>query len=348
MSKPLITISIPVFNEAENVGRLLERLDAFTGTEPGYDFEFLFTDNASDDDTFALLAEAAKKDKRIRVLRFSRNFGFQRSIMENFLQARGVAAIQIDADLQDPPELMSKFLRKHECGYKVVYGVRRHRQEGMVSHLFRRAGYWTLHQLSEVEMPRDAGDFRLIDRVVIEHLRSVSDRTPFLRGLIASIGYPQIGIVYDRERRIAGKSKFRFFALLRIGIDGICSQSTRLLQFITIFALFIGALTMLIALIYILVFIFNPDSLPAGFTTIVLMQLAAISLNALFMGIIGEYIGRTYNNGRGLPFTIIERSIGESPPFVSADTIERPSDNSPPSMDNRASVVLPENLVKGS
>lgn len=309
MPDRLITISIPVYNEADNVDRLLSRLSAFAATEPAYDFEFLFTDNASTDETFEKLAAAAEHDPRIRVLRFSRNFGFQRSIFANYLDARGAAAIQIDADLQDPPEVMSQFLRKWEEGYKVVYGIRRKRQESAVTNGMRKLGYWALHRLSEVELPRDAGDFRLIDRVIIEHLREMDDHTPFLRGLIATIGYPQTGIVYDRDRRTAGNSKFKFWALMRIGFDGICSQSTKLLQLITVFSVLIMIATMILAAGYLVHYLFWADSLPPGFMTTVILQLMTIAINALFLGIMGEYIGRTYNNVRGLPLTIVERRI---------------------------------------
>jgi len=309
MRNKLITISIPVYNEAGNLERLLARLSAFAATEPGYDFEFLFTDNASEDDTFALLAVAAERDPRIRVLRFSRNFGFQRSILANYLEARGGAAIQIDADLQDPPEIMSQFLRKWEEGYKVVYGIRRKRQESALANGIRKLGYWVLNRLSEVDLPRDAGDFRLIDRVIIEHLRQMGDRTPFLRGLIATIGYPQTGVVYDRDKRIAGASKFKFWALMRIGFDGICSQSTKLLQLITVFSVLIMVATLFVAAGYLVHYLFWAESLPPGFMTTVILQLMTIALNALFLGIMGEYMGRTYNNVRGLPLTIVERRI---------------------------------------
>jgi dolichol-phosphate mannosyltransferase len=326
MNRRLITISIPVYNEAGNVDRLLSRLSAFAATEPKYDFEFLFTDNASKDETFEKLAEAAGRDPRIRVLRFSRNFGFQRSILANYLEARGDAAIQIDADLQDPPEIMSQFLRKWEEGYKVVYGIRRKRQESPLSNGIRKLGYWALHRLSEVDLPRDAGDFRLIDRLIIEHLRQIGDRTPFLRGLIATIGYPQTGILYDRDKRVAGESKFRFWALMRIGFDGICSQSTKLLQLITVFSVFIMVATLLIAAGYLVFYLVSESSPPPGFMTTVILQLLTIAINALFLGIMGEYIGRTYNNVRGLPLTIVERRIEplnpqrQEPPAIGAGT----------------------------
>lgn len=180
--KRLITISVPVLNEADNVKPLMERLRAVADVHSRYDFEFLFTDNASRDATFERLAGEARLDNRVRVLRFTRNFGFQTSILTNYLNAKGDAAIQIDADLQDPPELFDEFLAAWEQGYKVVYGIRRSRPENAALRLGRKLFYRGLASLSDVELPVDAGDFRLIDRAVIEDLRQVRDDAPYIVG----------------------------------------------------------------------------------------------------------------------------------------------------------------------
>ncbi|MBM3643142.1 MAG: glycosyltransferase family 2 protein [Alphaproteobacteria bacterium] len=305
----LITISIPVYNEAGNIARLLERLDAVAAAETAYDFEFLFTDNASEDETYRLLADAARRDRRVRVVRFSRNFGFQRSILTNFLLARGDAAVQIDADLQDPPELIRRFLELWAQGYRVVYGVRRGRAESVVLSGLRKLYYRVVRSLSEVELPNDAGDFRLIDRSIIEHLRTVSDKNPYLRGLIAALGHRQIGVEYDRDERRAGKSKFNAGRLVRLGIDGIVSQSTAPLRYITIFGFLLSALTGLVAVLYLAYWAFTWRTIPPGFTTLVLLQLVTIGLNAALMGVLGEYLARVAENVRGHPFVVIESTI---------------------------------------
>jgi polyisoprenyl-phosphate glycosyltransferase len=316
-SKPaaskLITISIPVLNEEGNIGPLLARLKAMAASEPGYDFEFLFTDNASTDRTFEVLAEHAAVDPRIRVLRFSRNFGFQRSILVNYLNARGAAAIQIDADLQDPPELLPSFIRAWENGYKVVYGIRKRRPENFIKHGLRKAYYRLVSWLSEVEVPKDAGDFRLIDRILIEELRKLTEQSLYLRGYIASAGYPQTGIPYDRTARTSGASKFKFFQLVELGIDGITSQSTRPLRLITLFGVTISAVSFSFALYYLIYFIVAQPELPAGFTTLVILSLVSLGLMSFFIGIIGEYVGRVFNNTRGLPLAVVEHKI-EAPP----------------------------------
>lgn len=305
----LVTISVPVLNEADNLEALLERLSAFAAGEPKYRFEFLFTDNASTDRTFEILSEKAVTDPRIRVLKFSRNFGFQISILMNYLNAKGAAAVQIDADLQDPPELISDFLRAWEEGYKVVYGVRKRRPEFFLTHWARKIYYRLVTWLSETDLPVDAGDFRLIDRRIIEELRAIKDQTPYLRGVIANMGYAQRGIPYDRTRRTAGRSKFQFGGLLSLAVDGITSQSTKPLRLLTLFGFFVCLLSILGVLYYLGNFVFSPDATPNGFTTLTLIGLVSVGINSLFVGIVGEYVGRIFNNTRGLPLALIDKRI---------------------------------------
>ena len=308
-TRKLITISIPVFNEEGNIDGLLRRIGAVAEKNADYDFELLFTDNCSTDNTFAKLAEHASCDARIRVLRFSRNFGFQRSILTNLLNSKGAAAILIDADLQDPPELVTDFLRHWERGYKVVYGIRRRRVENPLMQLARRAHYRLIQALSETDVPLGAGDFRLVDRIVIEDLRTYTDKTPYLRGIIASIGYPQIGIPYDRSDRVVGKTKFNLQDLIRLSFDGICSQSTKPLQYITLFGFITSIMSLLLIVIYLIEYFISDSRGARGFTTLVLLVLVSISINAIFIGLIGEYVGRIYNNVRGGPPTIIADRI---------------------------------------
>jgi polyisoprenyl-phosphate glycosyltransferase len=309
-AKPkLITISIPVFNEEKNIGPLLTRLRAVAASKPEYRFEFLFTDNASSDGTFEQLAEEARRDGRIRVLRFTRNFGFQPSILANYLNARGAAAIQIDADLQDPPELIPEFLATWESGYRVVYGIRKARPENLLVTGARKLYYRILYRLSEVQVPVDAGDFRLIDRAIIEHLRAVKDNSPYLRGIIAQLGYPQIGIPYDRTERKAGKSKFGLTSLLRLAVDGISSQSSKPLEFITLFGFVLSFLSIAAAIFYLIWFFLAERVSSPGFTTLVILILLSTGMNAAFVGLLGEYIGRIFRNTREIPGPIIHQRI---------------------------------------
>jgi polyisoprenyl-phosphate glycosyltransferase len=307
--KRLVTISVPVLNEADNIGPLLERLRAVADTHRRYDFEFLFTDNASTDATFERLAQEARTDNRIRVIRFTRNFGFQASILTNYLNAKGDAAIQIDADLQDPPELFGEFLAAWEQGYKVVYGIRKSRPENPLLRATRKLFYRLLASLSSVDLPVDAGDFRLIDRVVIEDLRQVRDDAPYIRGTIAQLGYQQIGIPYDREQRRRGSSKFHLLALIRFAVDGVCGQSTKPLELITLLGTIFSILSLFGALFYFAWYLFVMRKPPAGFTTLVILILLSTSVQTAFIGLLGEYIGRIFRNTRHIPSPIIDQRI---------------------------------------
>lgn len=306
--RPLITIAIPVFNEVDNIAPLIGRLDTVAQTIPEYKFEFLFTDNASQDGTFERILELSRRDTRIRALRFTRNVGFQQSILTNYLNARGDATIQIDADLEDPPELFPEMLQLWQSGYKVVYGVRRRRQEAFLKTALRKLYYRLLNRLSEVDLPHDAGDFRLIDRVVVDRLRETEDHNPYLRGTISSFGYPQTGIIYDRGKRISGVSKFNFAKLLRLAMDGICSQSTKPLEIITFSGFALSAMSILAAVGYSAWYLTATDVRP-GFTTIVFLILITSGLNMAFLGVLGEYVGRIFRNTRIVPSPIISDRI---------------------------------------
>lgn len=323
-NKKLLSIAVPVYNEAANVEPLLQRLTSVLNDLHGYDYEIVFTDNASVDETFEKLTFVARDNPRVRVIRFSRNFGFQLSILANYLETRGDAAIQIDADLQDPPELIPEMVRLWEQGNKVVYGIRRKRVEGLPSRLARSLGYRVISALSEVDTPRDAGDFRLIDRDVIEALRSTNDHSPYLRGLIASFGFTQTGIHYDREGRKRGFSKFDAFSLVRLGLDGVISQSTKPLEFITFFGFLVSTLSAIGALIYVFMYLIGASG-QEGFTTIVLLVLVTQGFNMAFMGMIGEYVGRIYKNSRTLPVPIIEYRIEhpDAPRRISNASLEK-------------------------
>lgn len=310
MTPPLlISICIPVYNEEDNIEPLYRRVRTLMDKEIRYNFELLFTDNHSDDRTFEKLTELASIDSRVRVIRFSRNFGFQKSIMTNYFNARGVAAIQIDCDLQDPPELISEFLRKWEEGYKVVYGIRRSRPEAWWLHALRRYYYRIVDFISEDYLPHDAGDFRLIDRCIIDELRRINDSQPYLRGLIASMGFRQTGVLYDRDARTAGKSKFNIGRLLSLGLDGILQHSIVPLRIATVLGLVISMFALLGAIYYFVARLFFRGDWPEGLASSSILILFSLGMNAIFLGIIGEYVARIYKNVKKMPFTITECEI---------------------------------------
>lgn len=309
--KKLISIVIPVFNEEQNVQICYKRVAKVTDSLKEYKFEFIFTDNHSDDSTFAELKKIAKKDERVRVFRFSKNFGFQKSIWTAYSKAKGDAAIQLDVDLQDPPELITEFLDNWEKGYRVVYGIRRSRPENFVITKARKAFYRILSSLSEDKIPLDAGDFRLIDRQIIDALVKNRDKQPYLRGAIAAMGFNQLGIPYDRDARKIGNSKFKFSDLVKLSIDGILNHSTIPLRIASFVGLTVAALTTLGVIGVAIARLAFGAEWPAGFASTTVLILVSLSLNAMFLGIIGEYLGRIYKQVKTEHITIIEESIND-------------------------------------
>jgi dolichol-phosphate mannosyltransferase len=308
--KKLISIVIPVFNEQENIEPLHQALvPVLAGLEDRYDFEILFTDNHSTDQTFPILRRLAAQDRRVRALRFSRNFGFQRSILTGYHHARGDAAIQMDCDLQDPPSLIPVFLGKWEEGYQVVYGERTSRKESWWSSTSRKIFYRLIDLLSEDPLPLDAGDFRLVDRCVLHELKSVNDDQPYLRGTIATLGFNQIGIPYDREERRRGQSKFTLRQLFGLALDGILNHSIVPLRIATYLGLLVALCTFGALAFYVIGGLFFARTWPPGFATITVLILASLSLNALFLGVIGEYLGRMYRQMKKGSLTIIQEEI---------------------------------------
>ena len=308
--RKLITICVPVLNEEANIAKLYAAVaELRRSLSDRYRFELLFTDNHSTDGTFALLTELAQRDSDVRVLRFSRNFGFQPSVLTGYLNARGDAVIQLDCDLQDPPALIPRLLELWEAGNQVVYGVRDQRTEGRLLTFTRRCFYRVIHGLSDSELPLDAGDFRLVDRRVIEELARIDDATPYVRGTIATLGFNQVGVPYARAARQAGESKFRMKDLMSLAMDGIFNHSFVPLRLATYVSLTIALATLILILAYVAGRLFFAQSWPPGFATLVVLILLSISLNALFFGILGEYVARIYRQVKKRPLTIVEREL---------------------------------------
>jgi len=305
---PLISITIPVLNESDNIDRLYSRLTAVAERmKDRCNLEFVFSDNHSQDDTWRKLDELAQKDSRVRAVRFAKNVGFQRSILANYMHTRGDAVMQIDADLQDPPEMLEDFFDLWTQGFHVVYGIRCKRKEGTLLNLFRRFGYWVIDKISEHPIPRDVGDFRLIDRKVIEALLHMRTPHPYLRGMIAGLGFNQTGIPYERDARVAGESKFDVSRLVRLGLTAVFNHSSVPLRIASLVGGAMLGISVLGALYYLLLKILHPE-LPQGLASIHILVLFGIGLQSLLLGIVGEYLLRIYLVLRSEPLAIIEQS----------------------------------------
>lgn len=308
MANELISIIIPVFNEEENVERAYEAVSAEL-VKLGHPFEIIFTDNHSTDGTFDKLAALAAKDSRVRVLRFARNFGFHRSILAGYRCARGAAAIQIDCDLEDPPSAFGEFIQLWKAGHDVVVGVRSRRAEGRVMVLMRRAYYRMLHSISDVPHMVDGGDFRLVDRAILDQLRAIDDAQPYVRGLISELARNQIGVNLVRSKRLYGRSKFPLIQLSRLAMNGVFTYSTVPLRLASWFGILVACVASVMTGFYIVAHFISGSGWPAGFATTTVLILFGVSLNALFLGIIGEYVGRIYAQVRKRPSVIVEKSI---------------------------------------
>jgi dolichol-phosphate mannosyltransferase len=308
--KPLVSLVVPVFNEEDNVEAFYA--DVRRVTDPLadlYEFELIFTDNHSTDRTPELLRDLCRADSRIRAYRFSRNFGYQRSILTAYLKCRGDVAIQLDCDLQDPTDLIIEFLARWREGYDVVYGTRVSRLESWKWSLARKVFYRLVDFLSEDPIPNDAGDFRLISRRVIEELRRIDDTRPYLRGTIATLGFNQLGIDYNRGARARGESKFSIYDNVMLALDGIVNQSVVPLRVATYLGVTVSFVTILAILGYVIAYFTVGFRAPAGFTTITTLILASLSINAMLLGILGEYIGRMYLQMKKRSLSIVEREL---------------------------------------
>jgi len=307
----LISIVVPVLNEEHNIralyGALLPVFDALSDR---YNSELIFTDNHSTDRTFEIAAEIAQGDRRVRVFRFSRNFGFQNSILAGYQKARGDAVVQIDCDLQDPPSLILEFVKKWEAGFQVVYGIRKKRKEGWVVTGLRSVFYHLVNWLSEYPLPQQAGDFRLIARPIVEELKKMDEPYPYIRGMIAGMGFNQTGIPYDRQERKHDKSKFNLPRLIGLAVDGILNTSVVPLRVATFTGVAVSLLTCVGVLYYLVAgLLYGREKWPSGFATVIIAVLLSLGLNAFFLGVIGEYLGRVYNHVKKRPTVIIEQCI---------------------------------------
>lgn len=301
-----ISIVIPVYNEAENIDLSYSKITEEIDKHPAYDWEILYCDNHSTDDSFAKMATLCDRDERVKAFKLSRNFGYQKNILTGYLNCTGDAAIQMDCDLQDPPALMLSLVHFWEQGYKVVYGIRKSRKENFFLQTFRKIFYRLIDFLSEYPLPKDAGDFRLIDRVIIDQLKELDDQTPYLRGTITEMGFNQIGFEYDRQERQFGTSKFNFKALMSLALDGVLNHSVLPLRMATWFGLILFFATLLASVGFAIGKIYYGKDWPAGFATLAILLLFSFSVNSLLLGVLGEYIARIFKQTKKRPLSIIE------------------------------------------
>lgn len=309
--KKLITIAIPAYNEERNLPKVEERLRAVL--EPYgdiYDFELLILDNGSRDQTYAVALAICGRDPRYRVVRYSRNFGCEASLCAALDLAKGDAVILLFSDLQDPPELIPSFLQHWEKGTDVVYGKLSKRNDGSwIKTVGARIAYWLIRHLSDCDLPRDATDFRLMDRRVVDVLKTFRENDRYLRGLVHWVGFKQVAVPYNRAPREEGRSSANLIYCIKFALHAIVCFSGRPLELALWAGLFLTCGSVTLGILYIILYFTRPGFLPApppGITTLILFQLFGIGLNSLFLGVIGHYIARVYNQTKKRPLYIVD------------------------------------------
>lgn len=309
--KRKISIIVPVYSEGENVDLIYARVSAlFAGPLVEYDLELIFSDNASEDDTYDRIRKIAGKDPRVKGIRLSRNFGFQANILSGLINATGDAAVQLDADGEDPPEIIPELVAKWMEGYDVVYGIRTNRQESKFLTLQRKLFYRLLRRIADINVPVDAGDFRLIDKRILRLISSrFGEHNPYLRGLISFAGFKQTGIPYKRDVRATGKSKFTFWSYCSLAFDAITSFSHVPLKLVSMIGLAISFLSFFGLVCYV-GFYFAGKIPVRGFATLVLIMLMVAGIQLLSLGVAGEYICRIFDEVKQRPRTIVADSCG--------------------------------------
>ncbi len=304
-----LSLVIPCYNEEEVIHHLRDRL--LSVLEPaGIPYEIVLVDDGSKDKTWSIMDSFAQENSRFKCIRLSRNHGHQLALTCGLDQARGEVVLIMDADLQDPPELLHEMLEKWKQGYDVVYGKRKKRHgESFSKKLFAAAFYRIFAKLTGFEMPQDTGDFRLMDRRAVEALQSLRERHRFIRGMVSWIGFAQTPVFYDRPERYAGVTKYPFRKSLFLAIDAITSFSYAPLRL----ASYVGAAFSALSFVYMIVVIglkFAGINF-SGYTSIMASLLLIGGVQLMFLGIIGEYIGRIFEQGQMRPLYLIDEVVGE-------------------------------------
>ena len=304
-----LSIVIPCYNEEDNLAVLFQRLHAvLEGLNSTY--EIVCVNDGSRDNTLSKLVDFHLRDETIKVVNLSRNFGKEIALTAGLDYASGQAVIPIDADLQDPPELIAALVEKWREGYDVVYATRRSRQgESWLKKITATAFYRTLGNLSRVAIPRNTGDFRLLDRRVIEAIKKMPERTRFMKGMFAWVGYKQTAILFDREPRFQGKTTWNYWNLWNFALDGITSFSMLPLKIWSYLGLIISLISLLYASFLVLRTVIFGIDVP-GYASIMVAVLFFGGIQLITLGILGEYLGRVYEEVKGRPLYFVRDAYG--------------------------------------
>jgi glycosyltransferase involved in cell wall biosynthesis len=310
MDKKLLSIICPVYNEQDNIIMFYERIQKVIEPLNGqYEFEIIFTNNRSTDDSYKIVCNLHKQDKRVNLLTFSRNFGYQASILAGLTHASGDASVVIDVDCEDPPELIWQFIEKWEEGYDVVYGIRKKRQESRVIQWMRNFFYWILHKFGDYEVVMNMAEFSLITRDVRQEILNNKSTFPFLRTEIGYTGFNRIGVDYIRQSRQHGKTHYNFLGMSAFAIGGILSSSTFFLRLSALIGMFLLPMNL------VLLFLDLTEKYSKAFEILVTLDLMYL---VFFMAVLSIYNARIYKDGVQRPVFIVDWKysfLEDSPPL---------------------------------
>lgn len=308
--KKLISVVIPAYNEEAVLDELEKRLKEVMATCSNYDFEVIIVENGSWDSSFEMLSRINKEDPRFKIVQMSRNFGCDGAITAGLKYAKGDAAVIMNADLQDPPEMIPEFIKKWEEGYEIVYGIIQKRiGVSFTRKILSSIAYKIIYHLSNKMIPANVSDFRLIDKKVYTIVNKMEERNKFLRGIIAWTGFKQIGIPFDRPPRFGGGPSANFFAVFKVAINGIFSFSYFPLRAVSVLGIVVSATAFIMGIIEIYLFLMY-GRVVQGFTTLIVVMLFLFGTLFFILGVIGEYIARIYDEVKQRPNFIVKNEIG--------------------------------------
>jgi len=305
---PTISVVVPMLNEKANLPTLYDRLTAVL-TSLGVSYELVMVDDGSTDETHAEIVRLRQQDPCVKYVRLARNFGHQAALTAGLAHASGKAVITIDADLQDPPELISDLFARWQQGFDVVYAIRRHRKESLPKRFAYALFYRLLHRIAPLDIPLDAGDFCLMDRRVVDQLNALPEHNRFVRGLRTWVGFRHTGIEYERQARYAGQSQYSFWKLVSLAVDGLVSFSYLPLRVATTAGFVVSLGSLLVGLYYLGLRVAGSRE-PAGFAAVIISVLFLGGVQLLTIGIMGEYIGRIFDEVKHRPSYVVSEKEG--------------------------------------
>ena len=303
--KKTVSYIFPIYNEAGNIPLLYATINGLLATNPRYTYELIFVNDGSKDASLGLLRELQQRDTRVVVIDFSRNFGHQLAVTAGLDYAHGDAVVIMDSDMQDPPQVSMELIKKWEDGYDVVYARRRSRQDTRFKKITAYFYYRSLQKLADIDLPPDTGDFRLLDRKVVDVMKRFKEHHRFLRGIASYVGFSQAAVVFDRDKRYAGATGYPLKKMVRFAADGIFSFSVFPLTLISRIGYLFSAISFSGILYALAMKLFSPGAVVAGWTFIIIAILLVGGVQLIMLGVLGSYIGRIYTEAQNRPLYII-------------------------------------------